>query len=122
MKQYQAPTKNTVRALVELYKARKSLTVYQLNEKVENKFTPGHLLALARREFVNVTEATSVSGDVNSYEINQQGWTFLEDHYLENIDNTEYIQEVFGIEQPYQTWTEENNILRDLFISSESNI
>ena len=96
MKEYAAPTKDTVRALVELFKQKESLTVAQLNTRVENAFTPGHLLALERRGFVDVTRVKGASVQVNSYEINDEGYDFLEDHSLDTQDDVNYFNEVFN--------------------------
>jgi predicted ArsR family transcriptional regulator len=96
MKEYTTPTKDTVRALVELFKSGESLTVSQLNEKVEVAFTPGHLLALERRGYVEVTRVKGTSGEVNSYQINDDGFDFLDDHSLDMHDNVEYIAEVYN--------------------------
>jgi hypothetical protein len=96
MKEYTTPTKDTVRALVELFKAGESLTVAQLNERVEVAFTPGHLLALERRGYVEVTRVKGPNGEVNSYEMNDEGYDFLDDHALDMHDNTQYITEVYN--------------------------
>lgn len=116
MKTYQEPTLNTVRALVELYKQNKSLTVAELNEQVQEKFTPGHLLALARRGFVEVTRVQGATEEVNSYKINSIGLEFLEDKYLDQIEDANYMKKVFGTDTPRIYWHSVDNQFESLFL------